>query len=543
MKGFLLKSLLIIASLGSGLMVFNGFGYHSGNNATLGMQFYIEDFYSLDSESHLLEVIDAAGVNWVSIEFAWDKVEVSPGLYHWVYQDNDSVIDLENLISHLAKRNIHILGVLSGGPTYLVQGAPGNTSDTDLLLDNWQRYVQTVLSTFGQQIDTWQIGKDINTPAGWGKVLFAGQENAYAYPDPQLYSLLLQKASAVIRENDPGASILLGSLVSNTNECATQPAAYLHSIYNSGAWESFDAISIAIHAASASPENAEYYQTFEPQSMRCMAITDGGFTISEQVSYIKNNTKTYSEKPVWINGIGWDDNTSQEAALERATLTDIVLSDYLTRATFNLMADANAERIFWYLPSATYGFFLENDSSSVILALKNLNDLSLTKAISRKENTSVVNVKEYWWRANGKQHIGIWRTIGGDELVPISLKDMQGSTWMAHAIDSSSIKWTNGIPLPLDSTGQLNMLINERPVVISGKSDEIIKAIAQTLRDVLNNAGEAIKGAATDWIGKEKQRTAENLSNWVEKQQESLFIMLKESFKEWLLESLHLTTS
>lgn len=540
MKGLLFKVLLALLAAGGGFLAFTSVGSTHSDTAALGFHLDAQEALKIEDIGQFVQFLENHNVGWVSIEIPWNMVEISPGLFSWKFNTSENAMDVEYLCAQLAKRNIRILAVLSGGPSYLAQGAPGATTDRALLLENWQRFVQTSVDTLGGYVDAWQIGKEINTPAGWGAVLFPDQADAYAYPDAEYYAALLQEASQIIRANDSDGIILLGSLVSNTNDCTTQPNAFLNSLYHAGVWAQFDAISIAMQPNSA-PESTAPYQSFDVQTMRCMTTTDIGFSLAEQLVYLGNIVATFGEKPLWVNGISWDAEVIRAAANERFTLGEIVSADYLTRASFELLANAPVENIFWKKPFSISGDKKVALSNDVFLALRNLNQIQLSNSINSVTILDVVDTAMYTWRENGKNYAAVWRTVGGDDAMAVSLPVMAGNSWVAHAIDASSLKWSDGVPLEQDALGNLNLMVSERPVLISGKPTDLGQSAMQIVNDAFARLQENAKDNARSWAEKQKQKALNSIGEWVEEQQQSLFSMLKESFKEWLLKSLGLS--
>jgi len=87
-------------------------------------------------------------------------------------------------ISSLAAANRKIIGVLTGGPIYLVSNIENPVDQTQLLL-RWAAFVQEAVERYGDQIQDWEIGSQINTYTGLSPFLYPQNNRTSIRPDPE----------------------------------------------------------------------------------------------------------------------------------------------------------------------------------------------------------------------------------------------------------------------------------------------------------------------------------------------------------------------
>jgi hypothetical protein len=537
MKGFITKSLFVIFAILAGLTVMTGGFFSNRNEPFLGFNpnMLLKGTESLNAQ---LDELDKMGVKLIKVIIPWNKVELSPGIFSWSYTIDGVHHDLNYLLREVDKRSIKVVAVLSGGPIYLDNQTTDQPVNPESLLESWRRYVQAIVNAFGEQIQYWQIGEKINTAEGWGKVLFPAKQDAFAPPDAVLYSQMLKSAYTIIKAKQPGDMIILGGLVSDTDSCITQPTAFLKHIYNIGEWDSFDLIGLDIKTQAFPPETLLRYQIFDPLTEMCLYSAEGGFNLVDQVQLVEIASAQYGEKPIWITELGWAESNLVELANEHGAIPDVIRANYLSRATIMFLAEPEVQKVFWNLCIDNFN----TDSYQIELFTKNaFNNLTHILKVTGSINDysdEVLNQYEYRFRSNGKLGIVLWRSIGADALEAAAISDLQGYDLKAYSVDAESISWKNGITLLVDAQGQTALLLSERPVIIQGKPEDLKSAALGVIKDIGSSIGQFAKAKLNEWIHVQKVRAAQGVSDWVEEQQQSLLEMIKESFKEWLLESL-----
>jgi len=120
------------------------------------------------------------------------------------------------------------------------------------------------------------------------------------------------------------------------------------------------------------------------------------------------------------------------------------------------------------------------------------------------------------------------------------INGVEGYSLKAFSADSDSLKSKHGIEMPVDDGGNIALLVSERPVLISGRPNDIKGTVTQTVEDSAAQANAGMQAKLNNWIQAQKAKAAAKVGNWVEKQQASLLDSLRTSLEEWLRKSLGL---
>jgi hypothetical protein len=248
------------------------------------------------------ELVSDLGVPWVREDFHWHRVQPAPDVWDWTFTDA--------AMRALLRRDIEVLGVL--GPS--VGWATANPDDTpnDVSFyapdpDLFEEYVRAVVTRYRRYIHHWEIWNEPDNSLFW-----------QPQPDPQAYAELLMRASAVIKEIDPQAQVLIGGF--NPFDVT-----FARAVAAEGAWDSFDIIAIHPYVDPYSPE-------------------DGNIAASAGMARALGNQ--FGPKPIWVTELGWSSGPGDR---DREGLTDEEQqANYLVRAML-LLWEAGVERSFWYM--------------------------------------------------------------------------------------------------------------------------------------------------------------------------------------------------
>lgn len=257
-------------------------------------------------------VVEDLGVQWVREDFHWHRIQPAPDVWDWTFTDA--------AMRALLKRDIEVLGVLGpsvGWATSTRLDEPHDVSYYAPDPDRFVEYVRAVVTRYRRYIDHWEIWNEPDNAIFWRPE-----------PDPQAYAEILMRASAVIKEIDPQASVLIGGF--NPFD-----ASFARAVAAEGAWNSFDIIAIHPYVDPYSPE-------------------DGNIAASAEMSRALGNQ--FGPKPIWVTELGWASGPGER---DRAGITDADLqASYLVRAML-LLWEAGVERTFWYTlkddPGNPYG--------------------------------------------------------------------------------------------------------------------------------------------------------------------------------------------
>ncbi len=528
MRNFLFKILCLATATILGFAWLQSDSGMLAGSSALGMDDSSKWLVSNSQDSQAFDVLESINAKMLRVDMPWNKVELTSGVYAWAYQDSSGYVDYDQLFTRLEKRGIQPVVILDGGPAFLNSLYPQLPVSSDSLLENWESFVSAAVQKFGDRVDYWQIGGVINDPAYWGSLLFpSAGESAQANADLDLYAKMLKSAYNIIKSSNSGDTVILGELALG-GDCGEHPLFYLQNINQKEAWNDFDAVDIQLPELDTAPESAVVDACgFSPMKGSGIALTDPLKAISEFINEI-------GPKSLWVNNLAFSDGILNAKAAERATLREVVESDYLTRASGLLLAYGDADKVFWsYQPQS---------GRPAVIALQSFANISKTlntdDGILAASNTGDFQTLRF--RNSGKLSILTWRSQGGDEAQPEVIPDVEGYKLTAFSSDAESLKTSNGVKMKVGEGGSTALLVSERPVLISGRPANLKEAMSATLSDDAGQVNRQAQAHLTAWVQVQKKKAADQLDTWVAKQQASLMGILRNSFQQWLRQSLGL---
>ncbi len=470
---------------GIGAFLFSSFSPMVSDRVdNLGLESSGIDPTSLQADPSSLAGIPLDPPLLVRQEIDWTQIETSENNYTW-----SNVSDLDLKITAYSSRGEKIIGVLKGGPLYLVTSADRPVDQKQLLL-RWAAFVQAVVDRYGSQVDLWEIGTGINTYTGVSSFLYPLDPSITVNPDPAFYAKLVKTASAVIKAADPNDEVWTGSLVGFTSaRCATSPSTFLLELHGANAWKSIDGIDYAPDRGMTAPEAAA-----APNSACPAAVSSSEITLTEEVRLVQDLSRQLGSKPVRISGLGW--STDQLSALSsgRAISADQLQADWFVRSTVPLLAQNGIPSAVWTLNP--------NASPSSAAALANLAGLLIdTKPVGMVQGQTG-SVFEYRFTSGSRTIIIAWRAADGDNAAPVRLSNLNSHTLLAYAVDAPSLDEKNGTSIKVDENGSTLVMLNERPVIFIGRNADLTAAIQQDLQtqadQVKLNAQKAARHSMND---------------------------------------------
>jgi len=93
--------------------------------------------------------IEEMNIHWIREEIPWREVEQVPGEYQWYYSDGYTDRNFQSMLEEARVHDLEVVAVLTTGPAYLPHLYPDQSVDIDLLVENWEHYVQAVVDRFG----------------------------------------------------------------------------------------------------------------------------------------------------------------------------------------------------------------------------------------------------------------------------------------------------------------------------------------------------------------------------------------------------------
>ena len=528
MRKFMIKTLVLLMGAGALFFWLRSDASVLAGSAALGMDDSANWLASHSQDPSAFDLLESAHAGFVRVNLPFNEVSPAPGVFTWAYQNASGYVDYGQLFDKLERRGIQPVVVLTGGPRFANHLYPQHPVFRDELLDAWAVYVRAAVQQFGRRVDYWQIGSVINAPEAWGIVVFPGAEAPIAAPDPALYADMLSIAYSVIKSAQSTDTVLLGGLEFD-GDCTFHPNAYLQALSDAGAWYAFDAVSLEIPLLNDTPE------TVQMNACGYLPIQLTGMPLADAVRSAADVIQEIGTKPVWVHGLAFDLDFLTIKAAERGTLPDVVESDFLTRATALLMAEGGAGRVFWQ-----YDPIKEKPGT---IAMQSFANLSQTLSGSfESSSTSPVGggLQSRRFRGSGRQTVIAWIQDSENDFVATVVPGFEGYSLYAWSADAPSVRNRDGIELKVDNGGSVALMLGERPVIISGKPSNLKGSISLFIKDSTSQAAQGLKGKFTAFFQAQKARAAEQVSVWVEEQQQTLIETLKDSFNQWLRKSLGL---
>lgn len=172
------------------------------------------NIHFFQGHEHDLDMIAAAGIKVVRIDFQWKTTEPAPGVYDW------SVYDA--LTTNLEKRGLRPYYILDyRSPFYESNGPPAHAAG----IAAFSRWAGAAAKHFqGRQI-IWEIWNEPNNGGFW------------KHPNAGQYAALALATSGAIRASDPDATIVAPASIGF-------PWQYFRTIFNAGILAGVDAVSV-----------------------------------------------------------------------------------------------------------------------------------------------------------------------------------------------------------------------------------------------------------------------------------------------------------
>ena len=245
--------------------------------------------------------LEEARVSMVRETFVWDRLEPRKGWFEWA--KFDQAVEIADA------HGIEVLGVLAFSAAWASSAPDTETKKRRVLypptnVNDFANYVRAVVRRYGDRIHNWEIWNEPNHPKFW-----------LPGPNPEAYAPMLRAASAVIRAEDPDATVVLGGIVGTDVK-------YLDRLRAAGVWDDFDVL--AIHG----------YVRLSPEASGL-----GGW-FDRAVAYVER----WGRKPLWLTEICWPVSAAEPGI--PAVTTDTQAA-FIGR-TFQRAAEAGFSRLFWY---------------------------------------------------------------------------------------------------------------------------------------------------------------------------------------------------
>jgi hypothetical protein len=485
-----------------------------------------------------LDELTKLNVRWVRVEFPWEQIEPSPNAYQWTFNTASTSRDLDALLNQAKQRNLNVVAVLDGGPAYLPHQMPNSPVNSDDLLARWRLYVQAVVKRYGSQIHVWQIGNDVNTPQGWGSVVFPTASDASAAPDPALYAKLLQAAYEVIKAANPGDTVVLSGLsFAGNSNCAASPYAYLGQLASAKVWDDFDVAAMNLWWGAASPEQiTNRGPAFDPQTGACLQSTSMQTDLIDEVRSFKILIQQLGDKPLWVTATGWQQSDLQAQAAQTGLDSGVVEADDVVRTLVPILSESGVQRVFWQsLPddpqNPGYPWTATGQQALSNLASLLTGSQPFGQRQGQQQGSSVY---EYRFQKDGRLISVIWRSTGGEQAQPVLLTDLTGETVATYPASASGLNGSTGTSQSPSSDGTLALNINEEPILLVTQSPDFIARGQAAVEDRIAAWRDGLTVMGNHWLDEMRISATQAVTAWLRNLGQQLVDSMVNQFSQWL---------
>ena len=169
--------------------------------------------------------------------------------------------------------------------------------DSTQFLLRWADFVQAAVDQFGDQVDVWEVGSQINTDTGMSAFINPASPSSSTTPDPKLYTQMLKVANNIVKGADPNDEVWMGSLVSAASgSCAMNPLTFLLEINGAKGWEAMDSIEYS-PARGANPPEAAVTST---SSACASSLPVANTTLSGEVQSVQDLARQLGASKGWV---------------------------------------------------------------------------------------------------------------------------------------------------------------------------------------------------------------------------------------------------
>jgi hypothetical protein len=262
--------------------------------------------YTDQERTRMLDELQAAGVDWVRIDFNWNVLEPAPGV-----RDGAYVSLADRVVDAARARGMSVMFTLGSTPAW----AGSRPTDPPADPTTYAAVARWAAAHFAGRVAAWGVYNSVNLH-GW---------------DPVTYANLLRAAYGAIKDADPTTLVVAGDL-------ATNDAEWVAGLYAAGARGSFDVLA-----------------THPYQGPRDLPPDAPDIGVRWRLSHVTAVRGVMLESddastPIWFTEFGWSShpNDPGEAPTERG-VTLAQQAEYAVRAYRYVGARfPYVTNMFWY---------------------------------------------------------------------------------------------------------------------------------------------------------------------------------------------------
>jgi hypothetical protein len=231
-----------------------------------------------------LDLVEAAGIGWIRIDFVWAAIEVRRGHHDWRLYDE--------LVAAAERRGLAILGIIAFTPDWATDGPPLTGVPRDV--DDWRRFCAAAANRYRDTIRTWEVWNEPNLDRFW-----AGTREEY-------WERILIPAADAIHGASPDARVAGPAL-------AHLQSADWHHWLLATLERAGDRLDVVTHHVY---DRDGYRDLTRKLTGSTTFADDPRFwdIVAPSVREVLKEAGVYPDKPFWLTETGWESAARGEAA-------------------------------------------------------------------------------------------------------------------------------------------------------------------------------------------------------------------------------------
>ncbi|HEX9015001.1 MAG TPA: cellulase family glycosylhydrolase [Chloroflexota bacterium] len=278
----------------------------------VGVNTFLEQEPDVAKRRQSLQMIKDAGIGWIRQQFPWEDIEIPSKGKFWDEKFNQSTWDkYDNIVNLANEYGIQVIARLDLPPRWAHPGNEWSATPPDNF-DDYGDFVYSVVSRYKGKVRFYQLWNEPNLSIEWGGKPVDAKE----------YVRLLQAGYRRAKEADPNAVVISAALAPTIEESwrALSDLKYLQQMYDAGAKDSFDIMSVMAYGLRSGPDD------------RRLDFGDVNFSrpIRTREIMVRNGD---AAKPIWASEMGW--NTQPESVTAAPTfgrVSEALQASYTVRA-------------------------------------------------------------------------------------------------------------------------------------------------------------------------------------------------------------------
>ncbi len=408
-----------------------------------------------DSLGFAYSDINTMRIEFIREEFPMSEIQLLNDYYVFNYEYENLTRNFDRMVSLAEQYGLEIVALLSYGPSV-------NYQDNEYFFELWEKYVSKIVDKYGDKINYWEIGNEMNSQDMWKKVRI----NA-THVEVDVYARMLKSAHQIIKQDNSRDVVIVGGLINDTDFTnGYSPIEFLQELRKYTDGTTFDAVALHPYWANSMPETVRHQKTFDEYEY---------FTMVDYVNNFSSNVNRIYDNdiPIWITEVGYEETSLESESQKYGISVGDFQTIALARTYISLFALPNVASIFWYTyVNDTTGqqMAINEESKSVLRVISEALTGSIpieSERIINSDGNPIENTFEYRFkRSDGKTILIFWKNQPEDVSYSAVVQNLTGSPAYLYNLQED----VNGTGTRIDDNTTL-FLITETPQILIGNMD------------------------------------------------------------------------